>query len=118
MREYLLSLIIHTSVLHGSREWFPVMALKRMFNPPQLVDDDFETWEREIRLWQCVTDLDVTKQGPAVYLTLQGQDRQCCSDLTIDVLKGDDGLDKLIDKLKLLYGKNEEQYLFNSYGKK
>ena len=35
--------------------------------------DEFDNWLREIELWQCITDLDIKKQGPAIYLSLEGQ---------------------------------------------
>ena len=48
------------------------MASKRMYQPPILkYEEDFENWEREIKLWQCVTDLEKKKQTPAIYLSLQ-----------------------------------------------
>ena len=32
--------------------------------------DEFEEWLHETEIWQCLTDLDKDKQGPAIYLSL------------------------------------------------
>ena len=49
------------------------MATKsRIMSPPKL-QDDFNSWLHEIEVWKCVTDLDKKKQGPMLYLSLEGQ---------------------------------------------
>ena len=51
------------------------MASKQiMFQPPILKSgEDFENWEHEIKIWQCVMDLKKKKQAPAIYLSLEGK---------------------------------------------
>ena len=63
--------------------------------------DEFDHWLREIELWQCITDLDIKKQGPAIYLSLEGQARQHCADIDIKQLNSTDGVDDLIKHLKI-----------------
>ena len=92
------------------------MASKRMYQPPILKSgEDFENWEREIKIWQCVTDLEKKKQAPAIYLSLEGQARQCCADIKVETLHSDSGVDELIKKLKTLYDKGAEQAAFIAY---
>ena len=47
----------------------------RILSPPKL-QDDFNSWLYEIEVWKCVTDLDKKKQGPMIYLSLEGQARR------------------------------------------
>ena len=92
------------------------MASKRMFQPPILKSgEDFANWECEIIIWQCVTDLEKKKQAPAIYLSLEGQARQCCADIKVETLHSDSGIDELIKKLKTLYDKDAEQAAFIAY---
>ena len=92
------------------------MASKRMYQPPILKSgEDFENWEREIKIWQCVTDLEKKKQAPATYLSLEGQARQCYADIKVETLHSDSGVDELIKKLKTLYDKDVEQAAFIAY---
>ena len=68
------------------------MASKRMYQPPILKSGDFENWEHEIKIWQCVTDLEKKKQAPAIYLSLEGPARQCCADIKVETLQSDCGV--------------------------
>ena len=80
------------------------MASKGMFQPPILKSEqDFENWEHEIKIWQCVMDLENKKQAPEIYLSFEGQARQCCDDIKAETLRSYSGVDELIKKLKTLY---------------
>ena len=84
-----------------------------MFQPPILKSgEDFENWKREIKIWQCVTDLEKKKQASTIYLSLEGQARQCCAYIKVETLHSDSGVDELIKKLKTLYDKDTEQAAF------
>ena len=52
-----------------------------------------------------------------MFLSLSPKIRQACSALSKDELKKDDGLDKLITKLRELYGVSNEQATFSAYEK-
>ena len=48
------------------------MATRKLFVPPILsCIDEFEELLHETEIWQCLTDLDKDKQGPAVYVSWQ-----------------------------------------------
>ena len=85
--------------------------------PPFSEDADFDQWCFEVDMWKLVTDLKPEKQGPMVFLSLSPKIRQACSALSKDELKKDDGLDKLITKLRELYGVSNEQATFSAYEK-
>ena len=47
------------------------MATRKLLVPPVLsCIDEFEEWLDETEIWQCLTDMDKDKQGPAIYLSL------------------------------------------------
>ena len=83
--------------------------------PPFSEEADFEHWLHEIEMWQVVTELNKSKQGPVLYLSLNAKIRQQCASLTKDELNKDDGLDKLINKLRDLYAVTEDQAMYNAY---
>lgn len=85
---------------------------------PQFSEDgDFDAWVHDLELWEVVTELPKKKQGPVVYLSLNSKVRQACSALTKEELNEEDGLNKLVNKLKELYGITEDQAMFNAYEK-
>ena len=92
------------------------MATAKLFDPPKLSSiDDFEDWLHETEIWQCLTDLDKKKQGPAIYLSLD-------ENITVVViqvkdLNSDDGVNILLCKLKSLFAKDINQAAFIAYDK-
>ena len=80
------------------------MASVKLFVPPSLkIIDDSEKWLHETEIWQCLTDLDKNKQGPAIYLSLDNKIGKMCSDIQVKDLHNDDGVEILITKLKSLF---------------
>ena len=69
------------------------MASKKIYSSTALDRiDRIEDWLRESEIWQCVTDVEEKKQGPAVYLSLPNKIRKSCSDIKVSDLNKDDGL--------------------------
>ena len=88
----------------------------RRIDPPKLKDgDDYDEWAREIEIWQMVTDVPVEKQGALIYLSLEGQARECCKSVETAKLKGENGVAELLTKLKELFAKDSEQAAFQAY---
>ena len=83
--------------------------------PPFVEDRDYDTWYHEMKLWQLVTDLPKEKQGPVLFLSLTEKVRHACSSLTAEELNAADGIDKLLTRLKDLYGISAEQATFTAY---
>ena len=90
-------------------------SIAHKYGLPQLDDDDFEHWKHELEMWQLVTDLPNTKQGPVIYLSLSGKARQACASLTKDALNAQDGVKTLLDKLTELYAKDKDQAMYQAY---
>ena len=79
--------------------------------PPVLVDEDgYGEVLNDVRIWQLFTDLEKKKQGPALYLTLTGRARECVRELTPEVIGGDDGVKKIIEKLDKFYMKDHNTH--------
>ena len=56
------------------------MASKKIYTRPVLDQiEEIEEWLRELAIWQCVTDLEPKKQGPAVYLSLPDKIHKSCT---------------------------------------
>ena len=86
-------------------------SIRRIYSPPSLNSGaDFETWVHEVEIWQCVTDLEVKKQGPAIYLALEGPARQACSNIDMKELRSENGV-----KIKSLFAKDVNQAAFMAY---
>ena len=64
--------------------------------------NDFEEWLHVTETWQCLTDLDKKKQGPAIHLSLDDKIRKTCSDIHVKDLNSDGEVELLITKLKSL----------------
>ena len=68
-------------------------------------------------MWQLVTDLPKIKHGPILYLSLNQKAQQACAALTKAELNADDGLEKLVEKLRELYAVSKDQATFSAYEK-
>ena len=84
--------------------------------PPEwAIDTPYDIWENEIRVWQMVTDLAKTKQGPAVALTLQGRRRDIALEVRASELSAENGLDRLLAKLKDVFGQETIDQSYEAY---
>ena len=90
-------------------------SIANKYGLPQLDDNDFDHWKHELEMWQLVTDLDIKKQAPVIYLSLSGKARQACASLNKTQLNADDGVDVLLNKLSELYAKDKDQATYESY---
>ena len=76
--------------------------------PPVLVDEAHYTeWISDMAVWEAYTDIDKTKRGPAVYLTLSGKVRDSVRELTVEQLGTETGVQKIIEKLDKVFLKEE-----------
>ena len=80
----------------------------------------YSRWVDEIKAWQALTDLDVKKRGIAIALSLpeDGQNSirdKVFSELTVDVLNADDGVEKLIEFMDKIFKKDELSEAYEAY---
>ena len=91
-------------------------TLQNLRTPPILAgEESYLEWLEDLKVWVLFTDLDKKKQGPAVYLTLTGNARDCVRDLTPEQLGSDDGVDKIIKKLDKVYRKDKDTQTFVAF---
>ena len=69
-------------------------------------EDDYMSWKNDIEVWQMFTDIDQKKRGPAVYLSLTGKAREAVRDIKPAELGGNDGVEKILEKLDGLFLKD------------
>lgn len=80
----------------------------------------YSRWVDEIKAWEALTDLDKNKRGIAIALSLpeEGQSSirdKVFSDLTLDALKADDGVNQLIAFMDKIFKKDELSEAYEAY---
>ena len=76
-------------------------------------NDVYENWKSDIEVWQILVDEKV-KQGPAVYLSLQGDARSAVRHLKPADLAKDDGVNLIVAELDKVYIKDETARTFQA----
>ena len=64
-----------------------------------------------------MTDLEPKKQGPVVYISLPGKIQKSCDDVSVQDLNKGDGLNVLINKIRLSYANDMNALAFMAYHK-
>ena len=86
--------------------------------PPALSKStSYETWLKELEIWQAFTDLSIEKQGPAIFLTLEGKAREAALELEVKNISGKEGVKNITTKLDTLYKKDIAQVAYEAYDK-
>ena len=94
------------------------MASSNIKTPPTLDQHkDYESWEKSFKLWQLVTDLKPEKQGPALALALTGKARDVALELSVDDMSKDDGVSKIMQKLRAVYKKDSVDSAYEAFEK-
>ena len=64
-------------------------------------------WIKALNIWSKFTDLAKSKQGPAVFLSLEGEAQEAVHQLAEDVITSDSGGKHSIERLDNIYKKDE-----------
>ena len=81
--------------------------------PPKLGDKtDYADWKYDVTVWQMYTDLAPAKQGPALYLSLEGKALECARGIEITKLGEDSGIKTIVDELDKLFLKDADTRAF------
>ena len=81
-----------------------------IFNPNG--GDSYSDWKRDVEVWRNYT-VDIKKrQGPAVYLSLEGDAREAIRAIAIEDLTKDDGFETIIKELDEVFLKDETTRAF------
>ena len=85
---------------------------------PPLMRDDllYAEWKKELDIWDDFTDLDNTRKGGALFLTLTGKAREAVlSGVPREKIKSNTGLAEIVKCLDDLYEKDKSQSAFAAY---
>ena len=94
------------------------MASENIKAPPKLSKSStYESWQKELQIWQAFTTLDKKKQGPAIFLTLSGKAKEAILELEVAEISAEDGVEKIIKKLDSLYQEDKVQTAYEAYDK-
>lgn len=66
----------------------------------------YDDWKKKLLIWSDFTTLEKSKHGAAVLLTLEGAAEEAVLEITRETLNSEDSLDKIIERLDLLYLKD------------
>ena len=90
---------------------------RQNLKPPALTDEiSYEDWKNDVEIWSDVTDLDATKQGGAVFLSLTGKAQATVrAGVTRDDMKSSTGLTKIIAALDALFKKDATRSALSTY---
>ena len=77
------------------------------FKTPPILEqyDNYDNWEKALKLWRLATDVPKNKQGTAVLLKLSGKARDKVLELEIEQIDCDAGLDNILVELAKIYKK-------------
>jgi hypothetical protein len=81
-----------------------------VFNPDG--GDCYQNWKNDVKIWCMLAKDFKIKEGPAVYLSLQGDAREAVRSISPEELGGDDGIKKILETLDKVYLKEESTRAF------
>ena len=84
--------------------------------PPEFMESTSWTdYKKENKIWQALTTLKPEQQGPCLYLSLQGKARQAALELDLEVIKGKDGIQLILECLDVLFLEDMMQTAYLAY---
>ena len=85
-------------------------------DPPVLTDDvDYADWKIDMEIWELYTTLAKTRRGPALYLSLKGNARECVRGLTKGQISAEDGVETIIKRLDGVMQSDENMRTFTCF---
>ena len=85
-------------------------------HPPRLDQyDNYENWEKTLKLWRLATDVPKSKQGTAVLFALTGKARDKVLELSEEQIIAEDGLDTILTELGKIYKKDTAYESFENF---
>jgi len=86
-------------------------------HPPTFEKKDYCQWKKEVELWQMLTEMDKTKQGVALALSLEGKAREIAIAIDKSLLTTDDGVKNVLTELDKLFEKEKTYQMYEAYTK-
>ena len=93
------------------------MTSERIIGPPGFDDTKYswKEYKKEVDVWATLTNLNNSKQGPALWMALKGKAKQAVQDMEIDKIKAEDGLEKMIARLDAVFKTYDNQAAYMAY---
>ena len=90
------------------------MAAKSEISDPPVLGDDtnYESWSKDLEIWNRYTNTAAAKKGLRLYLSLKGKPRSIVRNLPADTIDAEDGYQQILKKLDAYYKKNAVQRAF------
>ena len=77
-------------------------------SPPLLLKTkSYDDWIKLVEVWKQFTTLEPEKQGPAIFLTPEGEVEDAVLELEISDITKPDLIDRIITRLNKIYKKDE-----------
>ena len=84
--------------------------------PPRFESEsEYENWKKDIQIWCGLTDLAKDKQALAIHLSLTGRARTASSEIELAVLKSENGVKSIIEKLDSLFLPDKGRRQFTAF---
>lgn len=61
-------------------------------------ENNYSEWKKDLEIWQLFTDIEKTKQGLAIYLTISSHARECIRDLKLENISSENHVKIINDK--------------------
>ena len=76
--------------------------------PPSLPEaKSYDDWLKLLKIWRRITDVEKSKQGSTLLLSLKGETQEAALQVSEDDIVKDDGIDYIIKELDKLYKKDD-----------
>jgi len=87
-------------------------------NPPKMFEP-YHEWKNEVMIWSefIVDKIPTTKQGMALFLSLEGDARKAAAKVVLADMKTADGLTKVLTELDRFFLKDKDRAAFLAYDK-
>lgn len=83
-------------------------------SPPK-IGDDYGAWKKEIKVSELGTEVAGTKQAPTVIGVLGGDYKTVAMEMSLDEMKKEDGLNRLIPHLDVVFEKDKNDNAYEKY---
>ena len=84
--------------------------------PPEFMESmSWTDYKKEIKIWEVLTTLTPEKQGPCLYLSLKGKAREDALELDLEAIKGEDGIQLILECLDALFLDDKTQAAYLAY---
>ena len=91
------------------------MSALRHLAPPPLVPEKYDSWKKEMKLWEMATSVEKKKRAPTVFLSLTGKAREAVLEMDLEKLDAEEGMKALYEKLDSLFKTDKNRAALMAY---